>query len=93
MISEKGKIYKIRLSSKVAKYLSSLDKATAARILDKLELLKRDPYHLQWIKPLTGQLAGLYRLRIGRYRAVYAINEEGFVIVVLVIGPRGDVYK
>lgn len=93
MTSVKGKTYKIRLSSKAAKYLTGLDKTTATRILNKLESLKVNPYRLQGVKPLTGQLAGLYRLRVGNYRAVYTVKEDGFIVIVLVTGPRGDIYK
>lgn len=93
MSSEKGKTYKIRLSSKAAKYLSSLDKTKATRILNKLELLKAGPYHLPGAKPLTGQFAGLHRLRIGNCRATYMVNEGELIVIVLVIGPRGDIYK
>lgn len=93
MSSGKEKTYNVRLSTKSAKYLTSLDRTTATRILDKLELLKIDPHHSPGIKQLTGQLAGLYRLRIGNFRAVYKVDEDGFVVIVLIIGPRGDVYK
>ncbi|MTI86140.1 MAG: type II toxin-antitoxin system RelE/ParE family toxin [Firmicutes bacterium] len=70
-----------------------IDKKTTTRILDKIELLKADPYLLPGVKQLTGKLEGLYRLRIGNYRAVYEVNEKGHIVIVLVIGPRGDIYN
>lgn len=93
MSSERTLIYKIRLSKRITKFLSKLDKNTATRILDKIELLKVDPYRLPGIKQLTGELEGLYRLRIGNYRAIYEINEKGHIVIVLVVGPRGDIYN
>jgi mRNA-degrading endonuclease RelE of RelBE toxin-antitoxin system len=41
------------------------------------------------IKSLSGR-DGYSRLRIGSYRAIYTINME---IIVIRVGPRGDVYK
>lgn len=46
------------------------------------------------IKPLSGDLSGWYRLRVGSYRAILQLREDGGVEVVFVdyIGPRGDAY-
>ena len=43
------------------------------------------------IKPLQDR-AG-YRLRIGQWRAVYRIERERLIILVLDLGSRGDIYK
>lgn len=42
---------------------------------------------------MSGYSKPRYRLRIGNYRAIYDIDDKGFVVIVLFIGPRGDVYK
>jgi mRNA interferase RelE/StbE len=34
-----------------------------------------------------------YRLRIGDWRALYRIENDRLVILVVDIGPRGDIYK
>jgi len=44
-------------------------------------------------KRLRGELAGLFSLRIGGMRAVYGLDTKKNVVVVLAIGPRGDIYK
>ena len=41
------------------------------------------------IKSLSGR-DGYSRLRIGSYRAIYTVDME---IIVIRVGPRGDVYK
>lgn len=92
MSSESPKTYKLRLSNRAANYLSRLDKTTASRILDKFEHLKVDPYHTVGTKKLSGKLTGLFRLRIGNYHAVYQINDDDFIVTILVIGPRGNIY-
>ena len=93
MSSEKSITYRLHLSTKAQKYLTGISKKTASRILDKIITLKTDPYHSPGVKPLKGQLAGLYRLCIGNYRAVYRINENDHIVIVTVIGPRGNVYN
>jgi len=34
-----------------------------------------------------------YRLRVGNWRVIYAINQGTVTITVIKIGARGDVYK
>ena len=48
--------YKVTLSKRASTYLSRLPQKTATRILDKLELLKSDPFHAPDTKALEGKL-------------------------------------
>ncbi|MBI2461001.1 MAG: type II toxin-antitoxin system RelE/ParE family toxin, partial [Candidatus Rokubacteria bacterium] len=41
--------------------------------------------------PLSGEFAGLYRLRVRDYRVIYARTDEGYLV--LRIGHRRDVYR
>lgn len=50
--------------------------------------LMRDPESFG--KPLLGPLKGLYRLRVGDYRVVYAIKKDQVVVLVLKVGIRRD---
>ena len=43
-------------------------------------------------RPLTGDLKGLWRYRVGDYRIVAAIEESRFVVLVVTIGHRREVY-
>ena len=43
------------------------------------------------VKPLRGREDS--RLRIGPWRAIYRIERESLIILVLDIDPRGDIYK
>jgi mRNA interferase RelE/StbE len=43
-------------------------------------------------KPLTGDLKGLWRYRVGDYRIVAAIEDNRFVVLVVTVGHRRDVY-
>ena len=55
--------YKVTLSKRASTYLSRLPQKTATRILDKLELLKSDPFHVPDTKALEGKLKGLWRMK------------------------------
>jgi mRNA interferase RelE/StbE len=59
------------------------------RIKAALNALSKEPPEGD-IKPLTGQ-AGYFRLRVGKYRALYRIEDD--TIFVTNIDPRGQVYK
>lgn len=43
-------------------------------------------------KALTGNLAGLWRYRIGDYRLIASIKDDKFTILAISIGHRRDVY-
>jgi mRNA interferase RelE/StbE len=40
--------------------------------------------------PLTGNLAGFRKLRVGDYRVVYQVQDKKVVVYVLAVGPRRD---
>jgi mRNA interferase RelE/StbE len=43
-------------------------------------------------RALTGDLKGLWRYRVGAYRIVAAIEEDRFVVLVVTVGHRREVY-
>jgi mRNA interferase RelE/StbE len=49
-----------------------------------------DRYIGDW-KPLKGE--PFWRLRQGSYRAICSVDDGKLVLLVLKVGPRGDVYK
>ncbi len=42
---------------------------------------------------LTGDLTGLWRYRVGDYRIVAAIEDDRFVVLVVAVGHRREVYR
>ena len=43
-------------------------------------------------KPLTADLKGLWRYRVGNYRIVAAIEDDRFVVLIVTVGHRREVY-
>ena len=87
--------WQVKLSSTAEKYYTRLTVQIQRRIKNELEALSclKSPLEHQSVKRLTGDLREFCRLRIGKYRVVFAILEETHTIAVVNIAPRGDVYK
>ena len=81
-------MYKIIISKKTYKFISSQNKEQQARILNAINGLP----NIGNIKPMKG-FDGVYRLRIGNYRALYNVNHEEKTIYVNKIDNRGQIYK
>lgn len=83
-------MYRIEYKDKAARFLEKLDRETAQRVYDKIESLKNDPFSHGSIK-ISGS-DDLYRLRIGKYRALYRVYESEQLISVLKIDTREGFY-
>ncbi len=80
---------KVAYKASVAGDLRRLDKSTTRRVLEKLErVLSGNP---NAGIPLAGEFRGLFKLRAGDYRVIYAKTTDG--VLVLRIGHRKDVYR
>ena len=79
---------KIEYKASVLRDLKKIGKPEAKRIVDNLEkALSADP---DCGLALKGDFAGLFKLRIGDYRVIYAKTKEG--VLILRIGHRKNVY-
>lgn len=80
---------RVDYKASVEKDLKRLGKQAALRVLTRIEksLVAEG---LQG-EPLTGEFAGLHRLRVGDYRVIYARTDEGYLV--LRIGHRREVYR
>ncbi len=86
-------MYEIELSRKAAKFYQRADTATARRLNAAFDRLAEDPFNHNNIKPLSGELQGSFRMRIGNIRVIYSIDDTIKIVYIEVIGFRGDVYK
>ncbi|WP_341793274.1 MULTISPECIES: type II toxin-antitoxin system RelE/ParE family toxin [unclassified Rickettsia] len=80
--------YKLSFSKTALKNLLKISANKRSIILEKLEVLKLDPYkENNNIKKLTSYDG--YRLRIGNYRVIYRIDKGKVEILVINIDVRG----
>lgn len=85
-------MYTLRYKKAAAKQLWKMPSKPRQRMAGALQAIAEDPQRTDLdAKPLTGRPG--YRLRVGRWRAIYQIEEDKVVVLVLDIGPRGDIYK
>ncbi|MEW9672881.1 type II toxin-antitoxin system RelE/ParE family toxin [Ammoniphilus sp. 3BR4] len=85
--------YKVILSKGAAKYYRKLD-ASRRKQIDKILIkLQTDPYSLPHVKRIQGSDFEDFRVRFGDFRLLYRIINGELIILVLDIGPRGDIYK
>jgi mRNA-degrading endonuclease RelE of RelBE toxin-antitoxin system len=79
----------VTLTSQAAEELDELPLVIHSRMLSLLERLATWPA-VSGAKPLTGPLAGRYRLRTGDYRMQFCVNDQ--TVVVEKIGHRDKFY-
>ena len=85
-------MYEIRFLEAPARDLEKLDARIAQRIAEHLRRLSANVDALR-LEALTGDLKGLYKLRVGDYRVIYELLRAERVIVVHSVGHRRDVYR
>jgi mRNA interferase RelE/StbE len=82
----------IRTDREFDKALRKLDRTVAVRVLKALAALEEMDDFTARCKPLTGPLAGLWRLRVGDYRMILDIQRDRLIIIALEAGHRSNVY-
>jgi mRNA interferase RelE/StbE len=85
--------YKIIIEKKAHKFIKKQDKIRQKQIMKVLNKLQADPYNLPNVKRIKGSDFETYRYRLGDFRLIYRIHNDKLLILVLDIGPRGDIYK
>ena len=79
-------IFKIEYSRTAVKVIESLDRKSKQRIKAAIEKIPNGD-----IKPLQGS-SSLFRLKTGTLRIIFTYPDKSTVLIIK-IGPRGDVYK
>jgi mRNA interferase RelE/StbE len=85
-------MYRIRILDTATRELVRLDKPIGRRIVERINWLAAN---LDDIQPeaLTGDLSGLYKLRVGDYRVLYEILHGERIVIIHGIGHRREVYR
>ncbi len=82
--------YNLYFKKSVSKDLRTIPKQDVRRILKRIDMLADDPRPAGSEKLSTQEL---YRIRQGRYRILYEIQDAVLVIIVVKVGKRSDVYR
>ena len=80
---------KIFFKKSVEKDFNVIPKKILKKIPDRIETLAEDP-RPSGCEKLTGQQE--YRLRQGRYRILYSIQDDELTVWVVKVGHRKDIY-
>jgi mRNA interferase RelE/StbE len=81
--------YKSVFTRGFTREFDKLSKGIKEQLLKALEKSAANPYSGT---KLRGKLEGLWRLRMGKYRVIYMIDEKEKAIVFLDVGLRKSIY-
>ena len=86
--------YSLRYAVAALKDLRALDRPVSRRIVKKTEYYILTGRPLEFAKPLTGSLSGLFRFRMGDYRVIFRVDGADSVQVlnVLRVKHRREIY-
>lgn len=85
-------MYQIRILNSAAQELKNIDKSIAQRVAERINWLAANIDNVK-LEGLTGELSGLYKLRVGDYRVIYEILHEEKMIMIHAVGHRKDIYR
>jgi len=84
-------IYKIDFTRAARKQFLGFPEQVQIRLEEKIDKLAKDP-RPNGVEKLSG-LENIYRIRIGKYRVIYNIQDEVLIVLVVKIGHRKEVYR
>jgi len=83
-------VYKVYFKASVERDLATIPKKDLKKILKRIGELADNP-RPSGCEKLTGQER--YRLRQGRYRIVYSIQDDELTVWIVKVGHRKDIYR
>ena len=85
--------WRVEFDPDAAKELRKLGRPAQEMVLRYLrQRIATDENPRRFGKALTGDMAGLWRYRIGDYRLIAAFDEDRFKVLILRVGHRREVY-
>lgn len=84
--------YSVELTYEAIAELEQLSPKNQERTLHKIHWLLNNFNELT-PTALTGDLSGLFKLRVGDYRVLYSYSEETEIVTVHRIGHRREIYS
>lgn len=84
-------MYNLIFKKDASKYYKKCDQKEKSRLNKVFDSLEKNGIVNLDCKELKGELTGLKRIRVGDTRII--IEEKNDEFIILLIAPRGDVYK
>lgn len=83
-------MYRFIIKKPAKKFMDGLPINERRRIVNAIERLPDSGD----IKPLQGKKnQGVLRLRVGKYRVIYTVDEGQFIVFIIDAGNRGQIYS
>ena len=83
--------YEVVFVARAIKDLRPIPRNHQGRIIEKAESLGVDPYPAGSLK-LKGMKEELWRVRVGDYRILYAVDDSIKIVEIRRVGHRKDIY-
>ena len=83
--------YEVVLRPAAEKSLAALPRSIQARVIERANALRANPRPHGSVK-LSGEI-NLYRIRVGDYRVVYAIDDERKLVTITIVAHRKESYR
>jgi mRNA interferase RelE/StbE len=81
--------YSLVVTNRFRRSFKNVEKSVQERVFDILSELMEKPYTGT---KLSGELSGLWRIRVGDYRIIYLINEKEKQVILIDVGHRKKIY-
>jgi mRNA interferase RelE/StbE len=86
-------MFEVILSPEAAAFYSTADQPLAKKLARCLRQLEHDPRRHNNIKRLSGELAGLFRFRVGDLRVLYRVDDKESRVMIVSVAHRREVYE
>jgi addiction module RelE/StbE family toxin len=82
-------VYKVIIEKRARKELNKIPERDQIKIIRVFDVISRDPFSG---KKLSGELLGLYAVRVWPYRIIYEIRKKELYVSIVHVGHRQGVY-
>jgi len=85
--------WKVTWTRTAQSYYSRMSEDYREKVRKAIQELEADPFSPAGVKRLHGEMEGLFRYRVGKFRMLFRVIEEAREVRILAIASRGDVYR
>ena len=83
--------YQVEFEPEALADLDRMDSTDRKRIFRKINWLALN-FEQTTYQRLSANLAGFYKLRVGNYRVIYSVDEQGQLVAIIRVGHRSEIY-